>query len=88
MSIEEYDGIMETVRNEIMEAIENLALMTQREFMSLRGEMKTMDDDIQELREDIGDMRQEMHAGFAAINGMIVNHEIRIERVEKKTGIS
>jgi hypothetical protein len=49
MSIEEYDGIMETVRNEIMEAIENLALMTQREFM---------------------------------------NHEIRIERVEKKTGIS
>jgi hypothetical protein len=127
MNTKEYDEIMEIIeglRNdikEVKELIENLALMTQREFLAMRGEMKEMDKNIrgdlrgeiqqmdndlrgeirqmdddlrgeirhvrEGLHEEIEDLRREMRAGFAAITGVVTNHEYRIERVEKRTGI-
>ena len=126
MGMREY---YEDMRNEIMEAIENLALMTQREFMALRGEMGEMKEELcgemqvmktelhgeihvakdelrgemkaikeelrgemlilkEDLHDEIEDLRNETRAGFAAITGIITNHEYRLERVEKKLDIT
>ena len=112
--------------NDIKESIEKLALMTQQEFVQLRGEMSELNDELKkelktelkadlvgelsdmvkaelvtklefregmnglrgELKEEIGDLRMEMRAGFAAITGAITNHEYRLGRLEKKADIS
>ncbi len=98
----------EDVRNEIaeqiLEAVENLALMTQREFVAVRedlreefhGETQNLRNEMQagfkllytQLHEEIEDLRKEMRAGFATIHGVLTNHEFRLERIEKKLDIS
>ena len=129
MHFRDYD---EDMWNEVMEAIENLALMTQREFVAIHEELNGVRTDVSELRKDVdlmrsdinvlqkdvdlmrsdinaihndmdlmrsdidairtdlhgiheemSDMHDEMRAGFAATNGVVVSHEYRLKRIEK-----
>lgn len=85
--------------DEIMEAIENLATMVQREFLVMQSEFLAVHEKIDSLRAEVGkdigslrgeirEMRDEMKMGFAAINSIVFNHEFRLDRLEKKSDIS
>jgi len=84
--------------NKVMKEIEQLAQMTQREFVAVREEMGEFR---KEVKNEFSLLRNDMEAGMQGLAGMIKDvhidvkelkdasytHEFRIDRLEKRAGV-
>jgi len=93
MDNSDYDEDMrQEIAEEILEAVENLALMTQREFVAvreeIRGEMQVMSDELRsEFLREMQIQRDEIRMGWEAFYGKL-HEEIEDLRQEMKAGFA
>ena len=51
--------------------LDNLARMTQQEFVAVHEEVKGVKEDVGTLKEDVSILRRDMEAGFSEVGGSI-----------------